>query len=195
MIDKIIKEKVLDKRLALLEATLYLVNNKGFHDAPMAKIAKLAKVSPATIYLYFENKQDLINQLYLSVKASFSKHAFQNYDPNLPVKKAFEMIWYNIAQYKINNLNEAMFLAQCDMTPMIDEESKQKGLVHLQPLLDLWTRGQEEGVIKEVSPYLLYAFTIHPLSFLISVHQKEQFVLSDSILRNAFILTWDGIKK
>ncbi len=195
MKEKIIKEKVIDKRAALLEATLYLVNNKGFHDAPMAKIAKMAKVSPATIYLYFDNKQDLINQLYLSVKASFFKHAFQNYDPDLPVKKAFEMVWYNIAQYKFNNLDEAIFLAQCDITPMIDQESKQKGLLHLQPLLDLWKKGQEEGVIKEVSPYLLYAFTIHPLSFLISVHQKEQFKLNDSELQNAFILTWDGIKK
>ncbi len=190
-----IKEKVLDKRSALLDATLYLVNNRGFHDAPMAKIAKMAKVAPATIYLYFENKQDLINQLYLHVKASFSAHAFQNYDSTQPVKKGFETIWNNIAHYKINHLDEAIFLSQCDITPMIDEESKQKGLLHLQPLLDLWKRGQEEGVIKEVSPYLLYAYTVHPLSFLISVHQKEQFLLNETELKNAFILTWDGIKK
>ncbi|WP_025761412.1 TetR/AcrR family transcriptional regulator [Dyadobacter tibetensis] len=189
------KEKVVDKRAALLEATLFLVNNNGFHDAPMAKIAKLAGVSPATIYLYFENKQDLINQLYLKVKASFSEHAFRNFDPSTPVKKGFEMIWYAIARYKIKYPDEAMFLSQCDMTPMIDQESKQKGLVHLQPLLDLWLRGQEEGVIKEISPYLLYAYTIHPLSFLIMVHQQQQYMLSDQQLQDAFILTWDGIKK
>ncbi|PWJ55015.1 AcrR family transcriptional regulator [Dyadobacter jejuensis] len=189
------KEKITDKKSALLEATLYLVNNKGFHDAPMAKIAKLAKVAPATIYLYFENKQDLINQLYLTVKANFSQHAFADYDPQKPVKKGFEAIWHNIASYKLNHLDEAMFLSQCDITPMIDQKSKQQGLLHLQPLLDLWTRGQQEGVIKDISPYLLYAYTVHPLSFLISVHQKGDFEITSTQLEEAFNLTWDGIKK
>ena len=67
------KEKISDKRTALLNATLTLVNNHGFHNTPMSKIAKLAGVAPATIYLYFENKQDLVNKLYLEVKKDFSK--------------------------------------------------------------------------------------------------------------------------
>ena len=52
-------QKSIDKRNALIKATIDLVNNNGFHATPMSKIAKMAKVSPATIYLYFENKQDL----------------------------------------------------------------------------------------------------------------------------------------
>ena len=142
------KEKVSDKYTALLQATLTLVNNHGFHDTPMSKIAKLAGVSPATIYLYFENKQDLINKLYLEVKASFCSYALQGYSSELPVKKGFEVIWHNIAEYKLNKVEEAMFLSQCDNTPMIDEVSVQEGLKHLQPLLDLWERGINEGIIK-----------------------------------------------
>ena len=84
-----------EKRIALLNATLSLVINNGFHDAPMSKIAKLAEVSPATIYIYFENKQDLINQLYLELKATFSTQAFKNYDVNQPIKESFQQIWFN----------------------------------------------------------------------------------------------------
>ena len=55
-----------EKRIALLNATLSLVINKGFHDAPMSKIAKLAEVSPATIYIYFENKHNYpFSQIYI----------------------------------------------------------------------------------------------------------------------------------
>ncbi|MDX1365805.1 MAG: TetR/AcrR family transcriptional regulator, partial [Arenibacter latericius] len=64
--------KSIDKRNALMEATISLVNNNGFHAAPMSKIAKMANVSPATIYLYFENKQDLVNKVYLEVKSLFT---------------------------------------------------------------------------------------------------------------------------
>ncbi|NEW80606.1 MAG: TetR/AcrR family transcriptional regulator, partial [Gelidibacter sp.] len=124
-----------EKRIALLNATLYLVNNNGFHDAPMSKIAKMAGVSPATIYIYFENKQDLINQLYLENKTSFSEAAFKDYSLNLSVKNGFELIWRNIAQFKLTQAEEAIFLSQCEnINTMIDEESRQEGLKNLQPL-------------------------------------------------------------
>jgi len=183
-----------EKRNALLNATLSLVINKGFHDAPMSKIAKLAEVSPATIYIYFENKQDLINQLYLEIKATFSTQAFKNYDINQPIKESFEQIWFNIANFKINQVEEANFLSQCDNTPMIDEESRQKGLKHLQPLLDLWERGQQKGIIKLISPYLLYAYTIYPLAFLTTMQQNDSFKLTEKNLNEAFLAAWDSIK-
>jgi AcrR family transcriptional regulator len=183
-----------EKRIALLNATLSLVINKGFHDAPMSKIAKLAGVSPATIYIYFENKQDLINQLYLETKALFCEYAFKNYDINQTIKESFELIWFNIANFKLHNVLEANFLSQCDNTPMIDEESRQKGLKHLQPLLDLWERGQQKGVIKLISPYLLYAYSIYPLAFLTTIKQSDLFKLTDKNLQEAFQAAWDSIK-
>lgn len=183
-----------EKRIALLKATLHLVNNNGFHDAPMSKIAKLAKVSPATIYIYFENKQDLINQLYLEVKKSFSKYAFNNYSENLTVKKGFELIWYNIADFKLNQIEEATFLSQCDNTPLIDAAIRQEGIKHLQPLLNLWERGQKEGIIKSISPYVLYAFTIYPLAFLMINQQHHFCQLNETKLKDAYNAAWDSIK-
>ena len=73
-------QKSIDKRDALIEATIKLVNNNGFHATPMSKIAKMANVSPATIYLYFENKQDLVNKTYIEVKAEYTKYAFATYN-------------------------------------------------------------------------------------------------------------------
>ena len=165
-----IRQKSDKKRASLLNATMKLVNNQGFHAAPMSKIAKMAEMSPATIYIYFENKQDLINQLYLEVKASFSAFAFKNYNEETCVKESFKQIWFNIANFKINQVEEANFLSQCDNAPIIDEEIKREGLKHLQPLVDLWERGKNEQILKPISPYLMYAFSIYPLAFLTNSH-------------------------
>jgi len=184
-----------EKRIALLNATLHLVNNNGFHDAPMSKIAKMAGVSPATIYIYFENKQHLINKLYLESKASFSDYAFKNYSPNLTVKNGFELIWRNIAHFKLHQVEEANFLSQCDnINTMIDEKSRQEGLKNLEPLLDLWERGQKEGIIKSISPYLLYAYAIYPLAFLMKMQQRNDFELTEDNLTEAFSSAWNAIK-
>ena len=189
-----IRQKCDKKRAALLNATLQLVNNQGFHDAPMSKIAKMAEVSPATIYIYFENKQDLINQLYLETKILFSAYAFKNYNEDESIKESFKQIWYNIANFKMKNVEESNFLSQCDNTPMIDEAIKIEGLKHLQPLLELWERGQQKGVIKLISPYLIYAYSIYPLSFLTNIQQKKSLILTEKTLEEAFQAAWDSIK-
>ena len=188
------KEKVMDKKSALLQATLTLVNNHGFHNAPMAKIAKLAGVSPATIYLYFENKQDLINTLYLEVKRSFSEVTFLGYEEKMSVKKGFEIIWFNIAHYKLNTISEANFLSQCDTSPMIDEAIRIEGLKNLQPLLDLWERGKSEGIIKPLSDYILYAHTIYPLSFLLEMQERKIIIIDEKARNSMFQVAWDAIK-
>jgi AcrR family transcriptional regulator len=187
-------QKSIDKRNALVKATISLVNNNGFHATPMSKIAKMANVSPATIYLYFENKQDLINKVYLQVKEVYTQYAFQTYNGKMEVAEGFELIWKRIANFKLKKREEAMFLAQCDNTPMIDEPSRNEGIKHLQPLLDLWQRGQQEGIIKPLSPYLLYAYTISPISFLMVMQQRDVFQLNENHVEEAFQAAWDGIK-
>src|SRR5690606_5665689 len=106
-------QKSIDKRNALIKATIELVNNNGFHAAPMSKIANMAQVSPATIYLYFENKQDLVNKAYIEVKATYTGYVFANYNNDLSIEKGFETNWKRIADFKFKDSEDAMFLAQC----------------------------------------------------------------------------------
>ncbi len=187
-------QKSIDKRNALIKATIELVNNNGFHATPMSKIAKMANVSPATIYLYFENKQDLVNKTYLEVKEAYTKYAFETYQSHLSVEEGFKLIWYRIADFKLKECENAMFLAQCDNTPMIDEPSRQEGIKHLQPLLDLWERGKKEGSIKPISDYLLYAYSINPLSFLMILQKRGSFQLDKVQLAEAYQSAWNSIK-
>lgn len=188
-------QKSIDKRNALVKATIELVNNRGFHATSMSKIAKIANVSPATIYLYFENKQDLVNKVYIEIKKEFTNYAFKNYNDTYPIEKSFKIIWKAIADFKLNEVQQALFLSQCDSTPMIDETCRQEGLKHLQPLIDLWERGQKEGGIKKMSPYLLYAYTIAPLSFLMTMQERNAFQLNDKHFEDAYQAAWNSIKE
>lgn len=187
------RSQLKDKERRVLEATLELVNNSGFHAASMSKIAKLAQVAPATIYLYFENKQDLVNKLYLYVKAEMANDAFQNYTQEMSVAEGFKLIWYNIANYKRTHIKEAMFLSICDISPMIDEDSRETGLSYLQPLVDLCIRGQKERVLKDYSLYLIYAFSVNPLSYLISKHQDHALLFDDAVVDQAYEMVWNSI--
>jgi hypothetical protein len=132
--------------------------------------------------------------VYLEVKSSYTQYAFETYKEDMGIAQGFEVIWKRIADFKLKQTEEALFLAQCDNTPMIDEPSRNEGIKHLQPLLDLWEQGQRAGLIKSLSPYLLYAYTVNPLSFLMVMQQRGVFKLSETHIEEAFQSAWDSIK-
>ncbi len=186
-------DKNTDKRSALLSATLDLVSNHGFHNTPMAKIAKLADVSAGTIYNYFSNKQDLVDSLYLHIKDEFTNAAFQGYDEEKPVKEGVKLIWFNMIEYKMSNPKQANFLSQCENSQIVSASVREQALQHLQPLLDLWERGQEEEIIRDVSPYLLYAYAVYPLSFFVAVKKRDEFHLTQEMQQHSFEMAWSAI--
>lgn len=187
------KVKVQNKREAILKATLKMVNNHGFHAAPMSMISKQAGVSPGTIYLYFESKEDLINTLYSELKAKFAEMIFNGFSSDMAVGDGFRVIWRNVLNYKCDEPEEALFIEQCDNTPMISEENRHKGVLAIQPLYDLWERGQREGIIKPFSRIMLFSFSLLPILYLVKESLKRNVSLSDIDIENAYNASWDAI--
>lgn len=53
-----------EKAKGIKEAVIKLILQEGFHGASISKIAKMAGVSPATVYIYFENKEMMLQDIY-----------------------------------------------------------------------------------------------------------------------------------
>ncbi|WP_035058188.1 TetR/AcrR family transcriptional regulator, partial [Desulfuromonas sp. TF] len=53
-----------NKRAEIMDATVSIVAEHGFHGASMEKIADTAVVGAGTIYRYFESKDHLVQQTY-----------------------------------------------------------------------------------------------------------------------------------
>lgn len=56
---KLLKKQQI-KRKAIINAAIDVFSNNGFHKAKISHIAKLANVADGTIYIYFENKENLL---------------------------------------------------------------------------------------------------------------------------------------
>ena len=56
--------KKADKHQKILNAAITVFGNKGFFNARISDIAKEAKVADGTIYLYFNNKYDILLTLF-----------------------------------------------------------------------------------------------------------------------------------
>src|SRR3954471_14239615 len=53
-----------DKRERILEAAVKIFAEKGFYNAKVSEIARVAGVADGTIYLYFKSKDDLLISIF-----------------------------------------------------------------------------------------------------------------------------------
>jgi TetR/AcrR family fatty acid metabolism transcriptional regulator len=67
----IMAKKTGEKYQAIIEAAVKVIAKFGYHQAQVAKIAKEAKVADGTIYLYFENKEDILISLFAEKMGQF----------------------------------------------------------------------------------------------------------------------------
>ena len=183
------------KKNKIYNATLSIIETKGIQATSISAISKLAGVAQGTIYLYFKNKQDLLNQLYLEIKKKLTEVAFENFRKEKNIKLSFKIIWFNIARFKSEFQMEASFLNLCDNYPIIDKEYREKGIALLTPLIDLWNKGIKEKVIKDVSHYLLYGFTIYPINFIVNPATNKHCQNNlEPLLDKTFEMSWNSIK-
>lgn len=53
-----------EKQRSIQNAVVHIILQEGFHGASISKIAKEAGVSPATVYIYYENKDAMLRDIY-----------------------------------------------------------------------------------------------------------------------------------
>lgn len=181
-----------NKHLAICDAAIELITINGFADTSISKIAKAANVSPATIYVYFENKEDLLNKVYLFVKKEMSKRLLEGINPNLSVEDAFKTIWNNFYHYAIENPLRFAFTEQFANSPLV-AGCRGESMDFFQPLLLLFERGKNEKLFKNISLELFIAFTFTPLIGLIKEQFGNKISLDKDTLERAFEIAWSAV--
>ena len=181
------------KREAISNAAIKLITTIGFADTSMSKIAKAAKVSPATIYVYFENKEDLLNKIYLMVKKGTSEAMLVGYNDGLSVVEGFKLIWDNACRYMLANPIWFAFSEQFSNSPLVNRVSKEEGAGYYQAISSLFERGKREGIFKDIPLSLFHAFFYAPLMMLGKQHHNGDLILDKELQQKAFATTWDAL--
>ena len=181
-----------NKQQAICDAAIELITANGFADTSMSKIAKAANVSPATIYVYFENKEQLLNQVYLFVKQEMSVELFNGVSQDLSVAEAFKIIWNNYFQYAIKNPIKVAFTEQFANSPIV-AGCQDESMSYFLPILELFNRGKIDGVFKDISREIFVAFTFSPLIGLIKEHLSGQIILDTKTIETTYEIAWDAV--
>lgn len=182
------------KQEALFLATIKVVNEIGFAASSVSKIAKEAGVSPATLYIYFKNKEDLLVSTYLEIKQGMGVAMLEGFDERDPVHDIFHRIWRNTFAYVAENAEEFHYAEQFSNSPFSDRIDMEQIQKYFEPMFLVVRRGVEEKILKDVDMDMIAVFLIYPIMALANPRHCKGFEVTEDNIETAFRMAWDALR-
>ena len=191
-----------NKKNDVVQAAMEIIAKKGFHNAPTSLIAKQANVGMGTIYRYFKNKDELIHEIFSERMALAREYALTGYDPTSSVKARYMKLCRNLFDFMVNNPLDYGFFEQYVNSPygLKQQLESMRAFKHGQssevyPMLELFTDGQESGVVKNIRLPLLIALTESYIFTLVRHHVYGELELGDKDIEQFFVAGWESVSK
>lgn len=183
-----------DKLNSIYQATMELVTEIGLSQTSVSKIAKKANISPSTIYVYFESKEDLLIKLYVKLKKQMMIEIYRGIDESVPFKIAYEKSLSNFIQHLVENRNIFLFVEQFGNSPLENKITEKDSLDIFQDHDDFYKKGKNEGLLKIVDTNLLVTFTYYPAMQLVKSYFAGLIKLEDAEVETIISMSWNAIK-
>ena len=160
-------ENKLDKRSLILDTTLNLISEQGFHGTPISLIAQRAGVGAGTIYRYFQNKEELINELFKEIKREIIQSMLNNYSEKGSFKERFMHLWKNMVNYFMQHPKEFNFIEQHRYAPYMSNLTREESFMILSPVMMFFIEAKRAKAMKDLPLYTIIAL-LYGQSFLCS---------------------------
>ena len=183
------------KRQALLNAALSLFIKRGFHDTPTSLIAKQAKVATGTLFYHFEDKEALINEIYLTIIRELSEALQKNLENQETLEGKIRQMWFNEVYWGLDHAKEIRFVQLFANSPFVSGLTKKDAHNHLDFALDLFAQAIEKSLITNMTKEYARDFYISNALMNINYFLRYSEQLSKTRLDKAFQIFWQGLTK
>lgn len=191
---KFMRHKDVNKKEKITMAAIQLINRVGLSETSMAKIAKIAGVSAGTIYVYFENKEDMIKKLFLVVKKEMQQKILQGIDSSSPTEDACKQLLKNYITFCLDNRDYFLFFEQYINSPLTQKLCVEESQIIAKPLIEFFEQGKESNILKSIDIELIFIYAFSPLMQIAKKHFNGQFMFSEKKVNELIQMSWDSIK-
>jgi TetR/AcrR family transcriptional repressor of multidrug resistance operon len=113
------RKRDINKEITIHRKAVEMVVSMGFDGFSMKKLAKAANISVSTIYIYFKNKEDLINRLFIEIEQKFEEDALKKFDPGMSFESGLWLQWKNRYKNIVKDPLSFYFFEQFRNSPLI----------------------------------------------------------------------------
>ena len=182
------------KKAAIIRSTVKLVNEIGFVSSSVSKIAGEANVSPATIYIYYKNKEDLLVSTYIDIKRELSWAILEGFEDSLPIRDILRDFWLKAFEFISKNPENFQYTEQFASSPYSELVNQAEVEKYFDPMIKIIKKGIAQKIIKEVPLDVIQIFIFNPVMNLANSRLCSNVVCGRDTIEEAFTMAWDAIK-
>lgn len=180
-----------NKEAALREKAMEMIVKYGFDGLSMQKLAKAANISPATIYIYYKNREDLLNQLFNYTQQTFFEVALEGFNQHISLEDGLWLQWKNRLKFILKYPVHFQFIEQFKNSPCINHNDVK--LSNFKESMKWFVQNAiKKGELKKMEPELFWSIAYGPFYSLVKFHLQEitvmgnNFKLTEAKMRVAF---------
>jgi TetR/AcrR family transcriptional repressor of multidrug resistance operon len=190
------------KEARIRAKALEMAVKDGFDGLSMQKLARSAGVSPATIYIYFKDRDDLLLQLWLQEMKKMVDATLQGFDPSMRFDEGLKIQWLNRARFCMQNPVSMHFLEQIKYSPYHDAFFKKMDTTFPKAMGEFVRNAINGKEIVKVPLEIFWSLAFAPLYQLVKMHMSgrglrggaEKFVLDEKIMNQTLRLVLKALK-
>lgn len=160
-----------DRRNAILSAATRVIASQGL-GAATAAIAKEAGVSNGSLFVYFDTKAALLNELYVALKTEMGTAATAGLPTQSEPREQVLHMWTQWLRWATSTPEKRRALAHLEVSDEITAESHRTVSSAFGGIADLLERSRANGPMQDV-----------PLSFVLTLTSAIADATIDAILR------------
>ena len=184
----------MDKKQRILLTMLELSVKQGFHATPMSQLAREANVAVGTIYHYFEDKEQIIEEIYMMIFKDFGVVLVANLKPDDGFKKQFETMWVNLYNYFVSNPLAFKFSEFVGVPPLISKKTVNKTKPYYEKIRDFFLLGIKEKHVRNMHVRLIMQMSYGNVISAVRLKIKDELPMDELQQKRAIIASWDTIK-
>ncbi len=188
-----------NKEAAIRDKAMEMIVKGGFEALSMQKLARAANISPATIYIYYRNREDLLHQLYHHSQEKFAEFALRGFSPDVSLEEGLWVQWKNRMEFIMDYPIYYRFFEQFRNSPLINNTNVK--MAYFRENMMMFTKNaMRRGELKKMDPELFWAIAYGTLYSLVRFHLQERkmmsenFRLTDAKLRQALKMVVKALK-
>ena len=190
----------INKERAIRNQALKMIVKHGFDGLSMQKLAKAAAVSPATIYIYFKDREDLILQLFAEASKKMTEATLKDFDPSMSFSEGLKVQWMNRARYCMANPDEMHFLEQIRHSPLQEKSLEIMGTQFKENMKAFVSNAIKNKELVKVPVEVYWSVAFAPLYTLVQFHIAgtsiggHKFKFSEKIMLETLALVVKALK-
>jgi TetR/AcrR family transcriptional regulator, multidrug resistance operon repressor len=184
------RPKNLEKEKAIRSVALQIIAEEGLENLSMQKLAKAANISPRTIYIKYENKEDLLVKLFIEeVLGAYEKALLEGFDPEMGFAEGVKKIWANAFRYLKGNRHAFALIQYGKSSPLLNKAYQEKNIRqgdYFGPVHRFLKGHAAAGVIKDFPHDVYRALLFSPLLDLVNEYfdyrERPRQIITEKIM-------------